>query len=120
MGKILISFVAIAVLIITPIIGIFFGIWLAKIHLLRQQRKLEKNAIEVIEGKRKNILKIDGVEYDATKFKVRNNDGKEVVIEFGSGKKEKQEEAEVIKEEKPKKKPKKKNATNKRKNKKTN
>lgn len=67
------------------IIGFGGGYFLSKIKVRRENKIIERNAREVLAGKRKNAIEIDGVEYDATKFKVRNEDDNEVLIDLEGG-----------------------------------
>lgn len=67
------------------IIGVAVGAILLKIYTKRLEANILQGARDVMNGKRKNSIKIDGVEHDATKFKVRNGDEEEDLLEFGKG-----------------------------------
>lgn len=73
------------VCIISLIIGAFLGVLCFNIYNNRINKKLLKNAKEVLEGKRDNKIKIDGQEYDATKFITRDNDGNKVLTDLKGG-----------------------------------
>lgn len=83
------------VMVICLLFGAFLGAFLSKIKRMREDRKLVKNAQEVIDGKRENSITIDGQKYDANKFRTRDDDGNEIITELQGGvqtKNEKQEE----------------------------
>lgn len=77
--------IVIIVGVISLIIGIFIGTQVFKWYNKKQEKKILENAKEVLEGKRDNKIKIDGEEYDATKFLLRDNSGKEVLIDLKEG-----------------------------------
>ena len=72
-------------LVASPIIGGVIGFYISKRHQVKVNKKIEAEAKEVLEGKRENVLEIDGVKYPAEKFKVQGEDGKEKLIEFKGG-----------------------------------
>lgn len=77
--------IVIIVGILSFIIGGFLGGLIFKIHNRKLDKKLLKNAKEVLSGRRKNKIKIDGEEYDATKFLLRDEDGKKILIDLQKG-----------------------------------
>lgn len=95
MANLFVSIISIIILILAPLIGVFVGVYIAKRHLLKQNRKIEENAIEVINGERENSIEIEGIKYDATKFKVRGKDGEEVIVAFGPKKEELKQQEDV-------------------------
>ena len=73
------------VIIVCTILGFIFGIFTVKILLKIQDRKIKKNAEEVIEGKRDNFIEVDGEKIPANKFRLRNDDGTEKIINLKGG-----------------------------------
>lgn len=71
--------------ILSLIIGVFIGIKFFKYHDRKQNRKILENAEEVLSGRRENKIKIDGEEYNATRFRVRGKDNEEVIIDLQEG-----------------------------------
>ena len=67
------------------IIGIFIGIKIFKIYNRKLDKKILKNAGEVLSGKRENKIKIDGEEYDATKFLLRDKNNNQILIDLKGG-----------------------------------
>ncbi len=74
--------IIIIILLVIAILGGSLGYFLAKLIDFKRNKKQLRNAIEVMEGKRENFIEIDGIKYDATKFKVRGDDGKEITIDL--------------------------------------
>jgi len=62
--------------------GYFFGKKGVKIYKIIIERKLIKNALEVISGLRKNKIEIKGKVMEVNKFKVRDLNDKEITIEL--------------------------------------
>lgn len=79
------NLMVIAVLTISLIAGAFLGIAFFKLFTKRELRKQQKNALEVLEGKRKNEIVLEGKVYDATKFRLRDDSGKEKLIDLKGG-----------------------------------
>ena len=67
------------------IIGIFIGIKLFKFYSHKLDKKILENAEEVLSGKRENKIKIDGEEYDATKFLLRDKKGNQILVDLKGG-----------------------------------
>ncbi len=67
------------------IIGAFIGIKLFKFYSVKLDKKIIENAKDVLSGKRENKIKIDGQDYDANKFRVRDEDDKEIIIDLQGG-----------------------------------
>lgn len=62
-------------------LGAILGIWGARLKTILTERKLVKNAIEIIEGKRKNIMiNEDGKKVEITKFILRDEKGNKIVV----------------------------------------
>lgn len=80
--------------------GIFGGLFISKIVNLKRNRKIEKNLIEVIEGKRENVLEINGKKFEAKRFKITNEDGKDIIIDLQGGMQEEDENKQNNKERK--------------------
>jgi hypothetical protein len=70
---------------ISLIVGGFIGIKLFKSHDKKKNIELVKNAKEVLEGNRKNTIIIDGQEYDATRFILRDKEDNEKLIDLKGG-----------------------------------
>lgn len=70
---------------VSLIIGALGGIQFSKIRDRKQDKKILENAEEFLSGKRDNKIKIDGEEFDATKFIVRDKEEKEILIDFQKG-----------------------------------
>ncbi len=71
--------------ILSLIIGIVIGIQFFKYNEKKQNKKLLENAQDVLDGKRENKIKIDGEEFDATMFRVRDKDDNEILIDLQGG-----------------------------------
>lgn len=89
------------------IIGGFIGVQIFKVYNKNQNKKLLENAKQVLSGDRDNKIKIDGQEYDANKFIVRDEDDKEITIDLQGGgivqngtRKENNTRAEEVQEQK--------------------
>lgn len=65
--------------------GIFAGHFISKIKRLKEERNIISNLLEVLDGKRKNVLKIKGKEYVADRFKMKDKDGKVIIIDLKGG-----------------------------------
>jgi len=75
----------IIICVISLILGALIGIQLFRIYNNKINKKLLKNAKEVLEGKRKNIITIDGCEYDATKFITKDKNGNNILTDLKGG-----------------------------------
>ena len=75
----------ILVIVASLIFGVLIGIIIFRIHLLRENRKFLKGLQEVIEGKRKNSIFIDGKEYEALRFKLKDKEGKNIIVDLKGG-----------------------------------
>lgn len=71
--------------VLSLIVGGFIGAKVYKYYSKKLDKKLLENAKEVLSGKRENKIKIDGQEYDVNKFRVRDEDDKEIVIDLKGG-----------------------------------
>jgi hypothetical protein len=91
----------ILILPVSVIIGVFIGILVAKIKLSSTNKKLIKNAKQVLEGNKENIYVLPGgKKINVTKFKVKDDDGnEELELVFGKGTVEEKRVPEVRKEE---------------------
>lgn len=67
------------------LISCIIGWFTAKIIISKRKKKLVKEAIEIIEGKKENFILIDGVKHPAEKFKVKDEEGKEFLIDLKGG-----------------------------------
>lgn len=76
---------ALGIILAALVVGIILGFIIAKIRIKREQKLLEKNAREVLEGKRENILEIDGKKYDASRFKLRDENDEEYIVDLKGG-----------------------------------
>ena len=61
-------------------IGGAVGVIMGKIYFKILKRQEEKRAIEFLQGKRRNNIKLDGKLIDVVKFKVKDNEGKVLKI----------------------------------------
>lgn len=75
----------VVVIVISLIAGSLMGYFFAKIIIARRNKKLLKDAIKVIEGKKENFVEIDGVKYPAEKFVVKNEKNKKLLINLKGG-----------------------------------
>lgn len=80
-----VDLLVIIVCFLSLIVGIFIGAKLYKFFSRKLDEKLLANAEEVLSGKRENKIKIDGEEYDATKFVLRDKDGNKVLVDLKGG-----------------------------------
>lgn len=67
------------------IVGAFGGALLFKFKSKRNDKQEIKNALEVLEGKRKNVIVVEGKEYEARKFVMRDEDDNEIIIDLQEG-----------------------------------
>ncbi len=90
--------------IVAIVVAFFIGKFGAKFSRRIEDKKIKKNAEEVIAGKRANKTEIDGKEIEVNKFIVRDEKGEEVITQFKEGgvSVEKAHQ-KVIEKEKPKK-----------------
>ena len=72
-------------LVLSLALGICLGIVGFKIYISKQNKKLIGNAELVLKGKRDNKIKIDGQEYEAPKFIVKDKDGNKKIIDVQGG-----------------------------------
>lgn len=77
------------------VFGVGLGFLMKRISEARNNKKIINNAIEVMQGKRKNSMNIDGKEYDARKFVTRGEDGKETIIDLQGGVEEQNGKEEI-------------------------
>jgi len=75
----------IVVMIVSLILGSILGFFLFKIKSNREDKEIIKNAKEVLEGKRKNVLVVDGKEYEASQFLIKNDEGNNIIIDLKGG-----------------------------------
>ena len=75
----------IVMLVVALIIGVFAGIVITKISIKRANKKQLKDLHDVLDGKKDNFIEVDGDKYDATKFRMEGEDGKEIVIDLKGG-----------------------------------
>ena len=61
-------------------LGIGIGYYLCRYFKKKEAIRDEEEAKEFLAGKRPNVLEIDGKKYDATKFKMRKENGEEEVL----------------------------------------
>jgi hypothetical protein len=73
------------VCIFSIIIGAFIGIKCVKFYNRKQDKKILQNAKEVLAGGKENKILIDGQEFKATKFRLKDNNGKEILIDLEGG-----------------------------------
>lgn len=92
------NWLAIGIFVGALIFGIGFGILSYRFWILKSDKKIMKNLLEVLDGKRKNEIEIDGEIYDAYKFKLRDKDGNETLIDLKGGDVEQDGKEESIKE----------------------
>lgn len=67
------------------IAGMLMGYFGAKIIIAKRNKKIMKNLVEVLDGKRENFIEIEGVKYPAEKFRLRNNKNQEILIDLKGG-----------------------------------
>lgn len=79
------------------IIGMIIGVLSFKIKAWLEQKKILKNAREILKGERKNEIEIEGKTYSANKFRVRTDDGKELIIDLKGGGKAEYAKEKIIK-----------------------
>ena len=79
------KWIGLILLFLSLIFGVFFGYLGSKFFLRREHKKQEKNAKEVLAGKRKNQIEIDGQIYEANKFRIRTDEGREIIIDLKGG-----------------------------------
>ena len=86
------------------VFAFFIGKFGAKFFQMLEDKKIKKNAEEVIAGNRVNETEIDGKKIEVNKFRVRDEKGEEVITQFKEGgvSVEKAHQ-KVIEKEKPKK-----------------
>ncbi len=75
----------IIVIIISIFAGFFVGFMFHRIYNKKIEKTILKNAQEVLKGERKNTITIEGKEYDATKFIVRDKENNEKIIDLKGG-----------------------------------
>lgn len=92
----------IIIVIVSLIFGFLFGILLGRIKSKRQNKKEIEDAQKVLSGERDNFIEIDGVKYDATKFRLEGEDGTEIVINLKGGYKKIEDAKENLKKERKK------------------
>lgn len=71
-------------------ISVFFGsiLWgyiFARLVIRRRNKKLLKNLMMVLEGKKENFVEIEGVKYHAERFRLRDEKGREMIIDLKGG-----------------------------------
>ncbi len=93
------NWLAIGILAGGVIFGFVFGIIIYRFWMLRSNKKIEKNLLEVIAGKRKNEIEIDGEKHEALRFRTRDKDGNETVIDLAGGELEDAKKESIEKEE---------------------
>lgn len=69
----------------TLFVGAFLGAQFFKVYTKRQNKKILKNAEEVLSGKRENKIKIDGEEFDANRFIIKDKDNNETIVDLQGG-----------------------------------
>lgn len=87
-GLFIIQFVGLlglGILVVSLIFGFIIGLLLSKIKIKKEDKMIIKNAKEVLAGTRENILEIDGVKHEATKFVVRDEDDEDILIDLKGG-----------------------------------
>ena len=72
----------IAILLIGIGVGIWIGKFWAKISNSIANKKINKGGEEVLKGERENKFDLDGKLIDVKKFKLRNENGKEYIIDL--------------------------------------
>ena len=80
-----VNLLVVIVIIVSLIVGAFLGTFFSKVKKGREDKKIMDDATDVLAGKKKNTIKIDGQEYDAYIFKTRNEDGSETITELQGG-----------------------------------
>ena len=80
-----VNILVILVCVFSLVFGSLIGVGIFKLYNYRLNKKLLKNATEVLEGKRDNKIIIDGKKYDATKFRIRDDSDKEILIDLKGG-----------------------------------
>lgn len=95
------------VCILSLIVGPLIGILLFKIYNNKKEKKILDNAKEVLNGTRENKIIIDGEEYNANIFRLRDKDNKQILIDLKGGgtiqdgrRKENPERIEEVQEQK--------------------
>ncbi len=70
------------VIIVSLICGIAIGMWCHKIYHKKQEKLIEKQAKDVMEGKRENNFDLDGKIIKVDRFKLRDDEGNEKVVDI--------------------------------------
>lgn len=88
------DWIFLVILVVAILVGIFLGAWFVKLSNKSKDKKLIRNLEEVLEGTRKNEIEIEGKKYNVNRFRLQDDEGKEIVIDLKGG-----EEIEDGKEE---------------------
>lgn len=96
------NILAITVLSVIALVSFILGWLFAKIVISRRNKKLLKNLEEVMEGEKENFVEFEGVKYPAEKFRLRDENNKEILIDLKGGKIEQDANKENIKKERKK------------------
>lgn len=75
----------ILVCLLSLIFGVLIGVQFFKIYNRKKDGDILKNAKEVLDGTRDNSITVDGEKLDATLFRLRKDDGEEIVIDLKGG-----------------------------------
>lgn len=73
------------IIIVAAGVGIIIGKYGVKVFEKSFDKKLRKNAIEVLEGKRENRAEIDGKIVDVDRFILKDDKGKKIRVSFKDG-----------------------------------
>ena len=73
------------VVIVCLILGFLIGFFMVKILTRIENKRITKQAEEVLEGKRENFIEVEGKKIPAEKFRLKDEDGNEKVINLKGG-----------------------------------
>lgn len=74
--------VVVLVLLMSVAIGVFLGYVGVGYYLKYKAKKLIDNAVSVIQGKKENKMDLDGKIIDVSRFKLRDDKGKDIIIDL--------------------------------------
>ncbi len=67
------------------VLGFFMGLFISKYISNKRDKKIMKNLQEVMDGKRENCIEVDGIKYHANRFRIRDEDGNENIVDLKGG-----------------------------------
>lgn len=70
---------------IIVVFGFLLGWLFARIIIARKNKKIMDDLIKVLKGEKENFIEVDGIKYPANKFKLRDEKGKEKLVDLKGG-----------------------------------